>query len=139
MIPLDDALLRSVEDGSLPASAFHHREHVYVTWRYLRSLPLEEALAKISRVLRAFATTHGVPGHYHTTMTWAYVLLLDEAMRRVPDEPFEALFRRVAGGRARIAALYGVDELESAEARARFLLPRAIREACAAVDEEPSG
>jgi len=80
---LEDAeLLRRFEDATLPASAFHHRDHVRVAWLYLKAEPPLAALARFDAGLKRFAAAHGATGLYHETITWAYLLLLRERMER---------------------------------------------------------
>ena len=80
---LDDAaFLRCFEDGSLPASSFHHRDHVRVAWLYLKAEPPLSALARFAEGLRRFAAAHGQARLYHETTTWAYLLLIRERMER---------------------------------------------------------
>ena len=87
---LDDAtLLREFEDGTLPASAFHHREHVRVAWLYLKSEPPLAALARFAEGLKGFAAAQGKAGLYHETITWAYLLLVHERMGRASAATFD--------------------------------------------------
>lgn len=80
---LDDAaLLQQFEDGTLPGSAFHHREHVRVAWLYLKTEPPLAALHCFAEGLQRFAAAQGAAGLYHETITWAYLLLIRERMER---------------------------------------------------------
>lgn len=82
-ILLDDAtLLREFEDGTLPPSTFHHREHVRVAWLYLKMEPPLVALDRFAAGLKRFAAAQGAAGLYHETITWAYLLLIRERMER---------------------------------------------------------
>ncbi len=82
-ITLDDAaFLRCFEEGTLPASAFHHRDHVRVAWLYLKAEPPLSALARFADGLQRFAAAHGQARLYHETITWAYLLLIRERMER---------------------------------------------------------
>lgn len=82
-LTLDDAmLLRELEAGTLPISAFHHREHVRVAWLYLKAEPPLTALARFAESLKRFAAAKGAAGLYHETITWAYLLLIRERMER---------------------------------------------------------
>ena len=82
-LTLDDTtLLREFEAGTLPASTFHHREHVRVAWLYLKKEPPLTALARFAEGLQRFAAAHGQAGLYHETITWAYLLLIRERMER---------------------------------------------------------
>jgi hypothetical protein len=123
-----DPLVVAFENASLDPAAFHHREHLYVAWCYLRSLPLEEALARYVRHLRQLTDTCGVPQKFHATMTWAYVVLLHDALDRSPGGSFDdflarnpALLDHRAGA---LYAHYDHAELDAEDARRRFVLPR---------------
>lgn len=78
----DDEFLEAFENGSLPESAFRHRDHVRLAWLYLRRLPPAAALAKFSEGLRRFAASLGKSRLYHETITWAFLLLIRERMER---------------------------------------------------------
>ena len=80
---LDDAtLLQEFEEGTLPPSAFHHREHVRVAWLYLKTQPPLSALSRFAEGLKRFAAAQGHAGLYHETITWAFLLLIRERMER---------------------------------------------------------
>ncbi|HSJ74686.1 MAG TPA: hypothetical protein VK899_00595, partial [Gemmatimonadales bacterium] len=68
--------------GTLPPSAFHHREHVRVAWLYLKTEPPLTALARFASGLQRFAAARCQAGLYHETITWAYLLLIRERMER---------------------------------------------------------
>ena len=125
---LTDPQVQAFEGATVDPSRFHHREHLYVAWCYLRVLPPEDALARYVQNLRRLVTALGVPEKFHATMTWAYVVLLHDAMEQTPGLTFEALLaRHPALLDHRAGALrqhYRPEELESAEARRRFVLPR---------------
>jgi hypothetical protein len=78
----DDLLLAQFEDCSLPLESFHHRVHVQLVFLYLRKHSLLEVLAWFPAALRKYADAQGKSGLYHETITWAYVLLINERMRR---------------------------------------------------------
>lgn len=125
---LTDPLVLAFEAAAVDPTRFHHREHLYVAWCYLRDLPLEEALARYVRHLRQLTVALGVPGKFHATMTWSYLILLDQAMQRSPGADFDQL---LAANPAlldhRTGALfdhYDRAQLDSDEARRRFVLPR---------------
>lgn len=125
---LTDPLVRAFESRTLDPAQFHHREHLYVAWCYLRELPLEEALARYVRHLRELASALGVPGKFHATMTWGYVVLLHAAMEGAPNATFDELLAgnpALADHRSGVLhAFYDSDQLASDEARRRFVLPR---------------
>jgi hypothetical protein len=117
------------ESASVDPAKFRHKDHLYVAWVYLRALSLEEALARYVKHLRKLAAALGVPGKYHATITWTYLLLLDEAMHELPDASFEELLAaRPALLDHKAGALYDhydAAELATEAARRRFVLPRA--------------
>lgn len=78
----DDVLLAQFEDCSLPLESFHHSVHVQIAFLYLRKFSLLEVLAKFPAALTKYADAHGKNGLYHQTITWAYLFLINERMRR---------------------------------------------------------
>jgi hypothetical protein len=124
----NDPLVRAFEAAAIDPSTFHHREHLYVAWSYLRELALEHALARYVEHLRRLTVALGVPEKYHATITWTYVVALHDAMAQQPELDFDALLRArpdLLDHRSGVLAKhYDRDELDSAAARARFVLPR---------------
>ena len=78
----DRSFLAAFEDGSLPEDRFLHRDHVHAAWLLLREMPPAAALERFASALRRFATAKGKTGLYHETITWAYLLLINERMER---------------------------------------------------------
>lgn len=78
----DDEFLSQLEACTLPEDRFHHADHLHAAWLYLTRLPVIEAIARFSNILRAYAASRGKPDRYHETITWAYLLLLNERMRQ---------------------------------------------------------
>lgn len=85
--------MRNFEAGTIEGG-FGHREHLRVAWHYLETLSLEAALAKYVEGLRVLVTRLGAEQKFHRTLTWAWVLLLDEARRAHPGLDFDALVAR---------------------------------------------
>ena len=78
----DEEFIERFENCTLPAEDFHHRDHVRVVWLYLRRYSVLETLGRFSEGLKRFATANGKPNLYHETITWAYVLLINERIER---------------------------------------------------------
>jgi len=74
-------LISEFEQGRTPG-AFHHANHVRVAFAYVSEFPMLEAIAKFSAALQRFAFSKGKPQLYHTTITWAYLLLIGERVAR---------------------------------------------------------
>src|SRR5262249_5202112 len=91
MVPMmtDDRMLRArFEDASLPVAELDHRAHLRLGWTYLAE-ETDFALAawRFRRALRRYADAVGAGAKVHETITWAYLVLLREAMdgRDDPD------------------------------------------------------
>ena len=61
----------------------------------LTRFPAAEALARFSKVLRRYAASLGKADRYHETITWAYLLLLNERIRRGPHRDVGTICRHV--------------------------------------------
>jgi len=132
----DAEFVAAFESCALPNTEFHHADHIRLAWIYLRELPLVEALERFRGGLKRFAAHHGVPGLYHETITWAYLLLIHERMERSassrcassdPAADF-ATFRRLhpdlfAWKPSLLEAYYRPETLGSELARRVFVLP----------------
>jgi hypothetical protein len=123
-----EGLVRDFESGLLGAGRFGHREHLWVAHAYLQMYPLEEALARFVARLKALTLALGVPEKFHATISWGYMIMIDEAMRRAPGVSFEVLLANnpllLQPPAAALQGFYSRAELESDEARRRFVLPR---------------
>lgn len=126
MAGLDDPFVVAFERCELRPAQFGHREHLYVAFCYLRALSLEQAIARYAVGIQRLAASFGVADKYHATITWVYLVALDAAMHEHPELGFDDLLERRPDLRARDlpARWYDADELTSAEARVRFVLPR---------------
>jgi hypothetical protein len=122
---LDDPALVAFEQGTLEPASFRHRDHLYVAWCYLRALPLEEVVPRYTRGLRALAIRAGAASKYHATMTWAFLAVLDDAMKTSAAVTFHELVseRPDLLDRRALERFYSRAELESPRARERFVLP----------------
>lgn len=78
----DRYFLAAFEDGSLSAERFHHADHVRAAWLILREESPAAALGRFSTALKRFAAAKNKTGLYHETITWAYLLLVNERMER---------------------------------------------------------
>jgi hypothetical protein len=125
----DVEFIARFEDGMLPGEKFHHRDHVRMAWLYLGRYSLPDALAKFSAALQRFAAAHGRPDLFHQTITWSYLLLINERRERMETslswENFAAanadLFEWKDGGI--LANYYRPETLQSEFARRVFVLP----------------
>lgn len=136
----DSTFVAAFRDTTLPASSFHHRDHVRMAWLYVREHGPVEAAPRFAADLQAFARAKGVPGLYHATITGAYIALIAERQRDAPADTWDAF----AAAHADLLAwkpgvldrYYSAERLWSDAARAQFLLPDRL---AAAVDSERRG
>ncbi len=129
----DEEMMKRFAAGTLPATDFHHREHVRLAWLHLKRLPVADALAALSAGLRRMAQAHGRPEKYHETVTWAYALLIRERMARTQEtqswEEFAASNADALewGGAGLLRAYYREETLRSDLARQIFVFPDKIQ------------
>ena len=120
------------EACAIAAEDFHHADHVRLAWIYLGEHPLLEAIERFTKSLQRFARHYGVPGLYHETITWAYLLLIHERMQRdgAPKdwESFRAANSDLFDRKPSILdRYYAPGTLNSDLARRVFVLPDAAR------------
>ena len=124
----DPDFLAAFEDGSLPEDRFHHRDHVHAAWLLLREETSAAALGRFAAALKRFAAAKGKTRLYHETITWAYLLLINERMERLGRdrvwEEFAASNPDLMTWRPSVLERYYTSEaLGSDLARRVFLLP----------------
>ena len=123
----DQAFVAAFRDTTLPASAFHHRDHVRMAWLYVRECGAADAASRFAADLQVFATAKGVPGLYHATITAAYIALIAERQHDTPADTWDAFADRhpdlLTWKPGVLGRYYSAERLWSAAARAQFLLP----------------
>lgn len=124
----DDEFIAHLEACTLPEDRFHHADHLHAGWLYLTRFSTAAAIARFSEVLRSYATSLGKPDRYHETITWAYLLLLNERIRRSQPvatwEQFAASYPELFDWKNSILLRYYRPEtLNSPLARHVFLMP----------------
>ncbi len=136
----DEELVRGFETCSLPSLS--HEDHVRLAYLYLRRPPLADVLAEFPRKLRRYAESKGMPALYHETITWAYLVLIHEGMRKDPSKSwgtFAALHPELLESSALTrGGYYSRAELDSELAREVFVLPRARRSRASSVSDDQS-
>lgn len=124
----DQELIEQFESGTLPNECFHHREHVRTAFLYLSRYPVLEALRAFSRALRNYAKALGKPNLYHETITWAYVLLIQQRLAQAAKKQSWEEFSRdnpdlLTWKDGILTRYYRPETLASDLARAVFVLP----------------
>jgi hypothetical protein len=127
----DDEFVTAFENGTLPLSAFRHADHVRIAFLYLRRYPLLDAIRRFSSSLVNFATSHGKTNLYNETITWAYLLLIQERLARAArhqtwDEFAAANPDLLNWSDSVLKKYYREETLKSEFARATFVFPDRI-------------
>jgi hypothetical protein len=125
LTPDDLTLREQFETRTLPNDAFRHREHVRLTWIYLTLESPDIVAARLCRSLLELATGHGVAQRFHTTLTLAWVRIIESERRAHLDLPFGALVAACPTLLDKDAPLayYSRERLFSDEARGAFVEP----------------
>jgi len=140
----DDELWHLFEAGVMPPGGLSHADHVRLAWICLRREPLLAALGRLTTGLRRLAASVGKPEGYHETITWAYVLLINERLERhgrdLDWETFtgrnaDLLARKGAG--SALVRYYQPETLRSELARKVYLLPDRAAPLRIAADGDP--
>ncbi|HTM48223.1 MAG TPA: hypothetical protein VL285_06070 [Bryobacteraceae bacterium] len=119
-------LTREFEACALPASGFHHREHVRVAWYYLRQLTYQEAVRRMLLSVRTFADFNGAASKYHHTLTVAWMRLVAAALASRPsDGGFEQFADAHPGllDPATIGLYFSPERLREEAARSGWMAP----------------
>ncbi len=123
-----EVTLEAFESGTLDVDAFDHDAHIYVAWLYLEQYPVLQATRRYSDALRRLTSKLGIPGKYHETITWFFMLLIDERRRNSAETDWY-LFRRsnedlfARGEQSILHRYYRGETLGSEQARQAFVLP----------------
>jgi len=124
---LSTLTIESFEAGCFDATSFDHEAHLYVAWLYVRKYPPAEAIGRFSAALRRLTASLGVPGKYHATITWFFLLLIAERCACTPAPDWEA-FRQANQDLLRrdediVSRYYSAELLATRHARENFVLP----------------
>jgi hypothetical protein len=124
-----ERLVAAFEACTLAPEELHHVEHVQVAWWLLRQEPADAPLRAMTRFvdgLRRYAAHIGKPGLYHETITWAYLLVINERLARGGRDRSWARFARDEAdllARNFLHAYYRPATLDSELARRVFVFP----------------
>jgi len=122
----DAEFARAFETCELPNQVFRHREHMRLTFIYLRLYGFEGARARISEAIRRYAVHNGAPHKYHETITFAWMRIVNEAGASVEDgggfEEMVAAFPHLLS-KGILQEYYSEALLGSETARASFVEP----------------
>ena len=81
----DDAFHAAFNDGLVAKDTFRHREHVRLVFIYLsRHSDLADGALRFRQTFRQFVVAQRVAHVYNETLTWAYLLLVNQRMHEKP-------------------------------------------------------
>ena len=127
MTPMtDEQFVAAFESTDLPDDQFTHAGHVRVAWWYLLNSPLPVAIQRFADALRRFATSKGVAGKYHETITVAFMLIIAERLhdaRHLSWPEFAAANPDLFDRPSVLARYYREETLASDRARQGFVMP----------------
>ncbi len=83
-------LKRSFTDLSLPESAFTHENHLRLGWVYVVSYPLSDAVDLFAEDLKTYATHVGASKKFNMTITWFYIMMINERQQRLAAKSWES-------------------------------------------------
>ena len=119
--------IEAFEALAIDPAEFDHEAHIYVAWAYLRRMELLHAIDRYRSTLRRLTVKLGVPGKYHETITWFFMIAVADRMQASPHDDWTA-FRQANGDLfepqgAFLKVHYTGTLLNSERARSRFVLP----------------
>jgi hypothetical protein len=119
--------VEAFEACTLPASSFHHADHVRLAFLYLREEPLLPALQRYVTNLRRFAKAHGATRLYHETITFAFIFVIHERMQRDAFDDFDTFAAAnpdlLTWKPSVLDRYYTPETLASERARRSFVMP----------------
>lgn len=134
-------LVARFEGCTQPATEFHHRQHLQVAWWLLRAGPPLPAMLRYVDGLRRFAAHIGKAEIYHETITWTYLMLINERLERAGRERSWSQFAHdhpELFTRECVQAYYRPETLASPLARRVFVFPDACPPAATSSPTLPS-
>jgi hypothetical protein len=81
----DHEFLAAFESGTLPNAAFHHRDHLRLSFLYLRRDGVELGSRHVIDGIRHFAAAHGAVDRFHLTLTHFWVALVRHLIEAFPS------------------------------------------------------
>jgi len=123
----DDEIFNAFEAGTFDAKTFSHKMHIHVGWIYVTRLERLEAIERFADRLRAWAIALKIPGKYHATITWFFMLLISERQTLQSAKTFDAFIDQnsdlLSKSPSILEQYYTAETLASPHARTHYLLP----------------
>ena len=139
----DADFIAAFEATTLPPDRFRHADHIRLAWLYLCDAPLPDAMKRFSGGLRRYAAALGKDGLYHETITYAFIIAINERMQRQGRDASWDSFRRRNPDlfdypSPLLNSLYRRETLGSDIARRVFVLPDNLAACHDRTDDRPA-
>ena len=122
--------IEQFELGDIDAAGFDHASHVYMGWLYIAEFGATRAIEKYTAALKRLVDKLGVPGKYHDTITWFYLLVIAERRTRKGGDDWRQFRRNNSDLFSHddnvLSRYYSKELLSSEKARRNFVLPDRI-------------
>lgn len=123
----DEAFLAAFERLAIAGPAFGHRQHLRAAWLCLRRDGFAAGAARFVTDLRRFVDHLGATAKYHETITWFFLVTLQQRIERDPAcatwDAFLEANGDLADSRALLRRHYSEAALQSPLARAVLVWP----------------
>lgn len=123
----DQEFYQQFDNGTLDAKLFTHLAHVKMGWIYLQKFELPEAMSKFSNALKNFALVNNAKGLYNETITFAFLILINERIqssRELNWEQFVEKYPELFDWKNNILKRFYRDEtIKSIKAKKYFVFP----------------
>jgi hypothetical protein len=127
----DDELYDAFNSTALPASQFHHEQHVRVAWIFVSRHGMPAAIGEFSEAIKRFAIAKGAHGLYHETITWAFLLIIAERQALNPVESWPAFAAAnpdlLMWKPSILDRYYSKELLKSDQAKRSFVMPDLVK------------
>lgn len=117
----DAEFLRAFEDTTL--EPFHHRDHLRVTYLYLRQFGEAGTRERLGPAILRYATAKGGAGKYHETITQAWIHLVASSLGSAPDFDAMLVEHPELLDKSLLNRYYSAALLDSPEAREHWVEP----------------
>jgi hypothetical protein len=121
----DAEFLRAFEDTTL--EPFHHRDHLRVTFLYLRQFGEQGTRERLGPAILRYAAARNVSQKYHETITLAWICLVSAASDGADDFGAMLAAHPHLLDKNLLGRYYSPELLQSAEARDRWVEPDRAR------------
>lgn len=124
----DQEFRAAFEAATLDERLFDHTGHIRMGWIYVAHYPLAEAIDRFSKALKNYTCLLGCEEKYHETITWFYMLLIQERQASQQYGSFSAFLAANSDLIKKPSILfryYSAETLASDHACAHYVLPDA--------------